>query len=992
LAFRKNKIKKDDSELEYSRSGARIATIILLVVLAALIIFGLATFLTDFLWFKEIGYTGVFWKNVLVKVLSGIPIFLLVTFVVRFYLSKLKSNYYRKVLGLEPDKENVTNVGAWVLSGIFGLFISIVSVSKLWFEGLQFISSAMVGKADPLFNLDASFCLFKLKFIADLDVIVGVALLLLILLTIFYHLLLMSTKPPEAAEIAAEKEAQEEAREEEEDEEEDDYYNFNRNFNRQGYNRGAGHKDANDYLQKIPFLRKKKKPDPEEKKQSRINLDRIDRKNSGRNLKEVWIMGNKAISIIIAVFFVVVAVWFITKQFDLLHSDTGTVYGAAYRDVHITLWMYRLLTLISLAAAVIVPMGIMKKKLRTIIMVPVVMLGVAVVGFATGAIVQNFVVSPDEISKESKYMERNIDFTQYAYNLANVKKVKFAAENKLESDELSQNDVTLSNVRINDYKPTQTFYNQTQSIRQYYDFNDVDVDRYVTNGEYTQTFLATREIDESKISDTWVNRHLKYTHGYGVTLSRVDKITDSGQPDVLIGGVPPVSKAKEIEIKRPEVYFGELTNDYVIVNSDEDEFDYPDGDENAYTRYKGDAGIKLNFISRLAFAAKERSIKLLVSSNVNGDSRIVINRNIKNRVEKILPNLQYDDPYMCTVNGKLYWIIDAYTTSSRFPYSQPYDVQSPTNYIRNSVKVVVDAYNGDTDYYIVDDTDAIAATYAKIYPSLFKSADKMPEGIRAHIRYPSQMLNIQAKIYEKYHVNDVKVFYQKEDLWQISNEIYGTKEQEMVPNYYIMKIPGETEEEFVNTIPFTPKDKKNMTGLLLARNDGENYGQMMLYQLPKSRVVYGPMQVEAMIDQSTEISKEFSLWDSSGSKYSRGNMFIIPIEDSLLYVEPVYLEATNSSIPEVKRVIVVYGDKIAYEPTLSEALESLFGDGAGGAASINTGSGKSTSGGDKGKSQSEIIEDAQEAYDNAQDAVKEGNWKSYGKYMDQLEKDLNKLR
>ena len=601
-------------------------------------------------------------------------------------------------------------------------------------------------------------------------------------------------------------------------------------------------------------------------------------------------------------------------------------------------------------------------------------------------------VNPDEINKESKYLERNIEYTQQAYGLSQVDMKDFAASQDLTSEDIANNDETISNIRINDYSPTQTFYNQTQSIRQYYTFNDVDVDRYMINGEYTQTFLSPREIDEEKISDTWLNRHLKYTHGYGVTLSRVDKITASGQPDVLIGGIPPESTAEEIDITRPEIYYGELTNDYVLVNTSEDEFDYPDGNSNKYTQYEGDAGIRLNLLNKLMFSVKERSVNLLVSSNVNSDSKILINRNISARVQEIMPYLEYDnDPYMVTVDGKLFWIIDAYTHTDMYPYSEPYSQNSGTNYIRNSVKVVIDAYNGTTDYYIVDDTDPMAQTFKKIYPDLFKDMDEMPEAIRAHIRYPSTLLNIQAQVYQRYHMNDVKVFYQNEDLWEISNEIYGMEEQAMTPNYYIMKLPGEESAEFVNSIPFTPKDKNNLMGLMVARNDGEHYGELVLYQMPKSRTVYGPMQVEAQIDQNTEISQEFSLWNSSGSNYSRGNMFVVPIEDSLLYIEPVYLEATNSSIPEVKRVIVAYGDRIAYEPTLAEALNSLFGEGSA-QESQDSGASQQTEGGSENTlSQTEIIQNAQEAFSNAQEASQNGDWAEYGRYLDELENYLNML-
>ena len=358
-----------------------------------------------------------------------------------------------------------------------------------------------------------------------------------------------------------------------------------------------------------------------------------------------------------------------------------------------------------------------------------------------------------------------------------------------------------------------------------------------------------------------------------------------------------------------------------------------------------------------------------------------------------MPYLEYDnDPYIVTENGKLYWMLDAYTQTSHFPYSEPYDIQNTsTNYIRNSIKVVVDAYNGNVDFYIVDDNDPIAASMKKIYPKLFKSGEDMPKELKSHIRYPHRMFETQAKVYSRYHMNDVRVFYQNEDLWDISYEIYGTEEQQMDPNYFIMKLPGEDKAEFVNSIPFTPKDKKNMTGLMMARNDGEHYGELVVYNFPKSKVVYGPRQVEAQIDQDTEISKDFSLWSNAGSTYSRGNMFVIPIEDSLLYVEPVYLEASESSIPEVKRVIVAYGDEIAYEETLGEALNDLFGEGAtqqpgqsGDSDGDNDSAGTS--------SISVLIKKANDAYDNAQEALRAGDFAKYGEYMDDLEKYLKKMK
>ena len=957
---------------EKKKKHKGLVIIIAILVIIALFL-SLIGFITDFLWFKELDYVSVFFTKLFTQIKIGVPTFAVVTFLAYIYLKFLKRGYIKKVASDEPVNHGKLNLISWGLAAAYGVVTTYFTVTKLWFDFLQFVNSTSFDKKDPLFNTDISFYVFRLDFIEELNQIVLVLLIAFAVLTVLYYSILLTVRTPKIFE------------------EEAQTVNEGDEAEQTGGNAGSGFDNINSMFGKFTeaFTGKSgggigggfKRPAKPHKT------------IENHNVKMLVSIAEKQLIIVGVLFFLMVGVNFFLKQYDLLFGSTGVVHGAGFTDVNITLWVYRIIMVLAVLAAIGFAAGISKRRIKTAVAVPVIMIVIGILGSGASLVVQNLVVTPDEINKESKYLERNIEYTQAAYGLTDVDQKEFAASNDLTSEDISNNDETISNIRINDYEPAKTFYNQTQSIRQYYSFNDVNVDRYKINGEYTQTFLSAREIDESAINDTWLNKHLKYTHGYGVTLSRVDKITASGQPDMLIGGIPPVSDVEEIQITRPEIYYGELTNNYVLTNTSEEEFDYPDGNENKYTTYEGSAGIKLNPLNRFMFAVKERSLKLLVSGNVNSDSRIIINRNIKERVKKIMPYLEYDSsPYMVTVDGNLYWIIDAYTYTDRYPYSEPYSTDSDTNYIRNSVKVVIDAYNGTTDYYIVDDTDPIAQNFKKIYPDLFKDFDDMPDGLKAHIRYPSTLLNIQAQVYQRYHMNDVKVFYQNEDLWQISSEIYGTEEQTMTPNYYIMKLPGEDSAEFVNSIPFTPKDKKNLMGLFVARNDGENYGELILYQMPKSKTVYGPMQIEAQIDQNTEISKEFSLWNSSGSQYSRGNMFVVPIEDSLLYIEPVYLEATNSSIPEVKRVIVVYGDNIAYEATLAEALNSLFGEGS----AYESTEAEDNSGSEEGESsselsQSEIIEKAQEAFGNAEEAQKDGDWAKYGEYLNELEKYLNML-
>lgn len=954
----------------------RLSIIILIAVLIIGLFVSLIGFISDFLWFREMGYLSVFFKQIVTQLKVGIPTFVVISVLVYLYLNRLKKGYFSKIASSEETNLKKLGKTTVALSILFGIFATIMAVMQLWFEILKFANSTSFDLNDPLFGFDISFYIFKLDFLTQLnDILIGI-IIGFVLLTIIYYIILMTVRTPDVFKEQVPPEAEFAG-------DRDERYSGSSNPFENGNTRTN---NPNDFFGKFSEAFTGKKPQAKPVKPKKQFDD-----NNFRQLMEI---ASGKLAMLGFIFFIMLGISFFLQQFDLLQAHTGAVYGAGFTDVNITLWKLRTLCVLSVLAAVMFVVQMKRKQYKKILTVPVVMIVVGLVGTGAGMLVQNFIVSPDELSKEAPYLERNIEYTQYAYQLDDVSTKAFAADNTLTAADIAENSETISNIRINDFDPAKQFYNQTQSIRQYYTFNDVDNDRYMIDGKYTQTYLATREIDETKISDSWLNRHLKYTHGYGVTISRVDKVTSSGQPDVLVGNIPPESSVEDIQITRPEIYFGELSNEYIIVGTDEAEFDYPSGESNEYTHYDGTAGIELNLFNRIVFAAREGSVKLLVSSNINSDSKIIINRNVMERIKTIMPDLTYEaDPYMVTVDGKLYWMVDAYTTSSNYPYSQPF--QEDINYIRNSIKVVVDAYNGDVNFYVVDESDPIAQTYAKIYPKLFRSYDEMPEGLKAHIRYPNTLLQIQANIYARYHMEDISVFYLNEDQWDIAYEIYGTEQAQMTPTYYIAKLPGEEKAEFFNSIPFTPKSKKNMTALMVARNDGDNYGELVLYQFPKSKTIYGPEQVEAQIDQNTEISKEFSLWNSSGTKYRRGNMFIIPINTSILYVEPVYLEATNSSIPEVKRIIVAYGDRIAYEQTLAECLVSLFGDEAAGGVDSAGGSvvedetAQTKPDGDL--TQAELIQKAVDAFNNADAAMKSGDWAAYGKYLDELEDALNKL-
>jgi uncharacterized membrane protein (UPF0182 family) len=952
--------------MKEKRKG-RIGLIAVLAVLAVIILFfgTIVTFVTDYWWFKDLGYTQVFFTKLFTEIKIAIPAFIIVFALAQLYLTTLRREYLKKletVQGHASDKS--IKRFTLLISVLFSLVITYLLTASLWQEILYAMNSTEFNVSDPIFNNDISFYVFRLALMSSGSSLLIMVIIAFLLLTLGYYMYLISVRRPTILEerevyTAEEYDSQEEDR-----------------------SRGV-------------FGEMFKNASTKPKKQMNRTNFAILGKIAARQL------------VILGVLFLLgVSATFFLRQYDLLYSASGVVYGAGYTDINITLLSYRIEIALGILAAIMLVVCAVRKKYKSMLAVPVIMIAVSIGAGLLGSAVQSLIVSPDEFNKESKYLENNMKYTQMAYGIDEVTDTEFSAKGTLTSQNIVDNQATISNIRINDFTPSKQFYNQTQSIRTYYTFNDVDVDRYMIDGEYTQTFLSAREMNSSNLGTdvSWLSQHIKYTHGYGITLSRVDAITATGQPEMLVDNIPPVSDTEDLKITRPEIYFGESTDDYVITNTNEKEFDYPSGTENVYSEYEGENGIKLSLIKRVFYAFKEQNLKILVSTNITSDSKILYERNIMDRVTKIAPFLSYDaDPYIVvSESGQLYWILDAYTMSSYYPYSEKStlnDGYTSFNYIRNPIKVVVNAYDGSTTFYKVMD-EPICETISKIYPGLIKDVSEMPEDLQEHIRYSNTLFAIQAQIYQRYHMTDVSAFYLNEDRWSISTEVYGQEEKTMEPNYYIMKLPGEESEEFINSIPFTPSGKKNMTGLLVARNDGEHYGELINYRLPKDKVIYGPMQIESQIDQNTEISKEFSLWNSSGSTYTRGDMFVIPIDDSLLYVEPVYLESSNdTSLPEVKRVIVAYGDQIAYAPTLAEALDSLFNmgdvyvdentaDGYGPLAGTES----SEDGGDTASmSMSQLAQKANEAYNNAVTAQKNGDWSAYGNYLKQLQTYLNQM-
>lgn len=705
--------------------------------------------------------------------------------------------------------------------------------------------------------------------------------------------------------------------------------------------------------------------------------------------KDILMIAFRQIAILGFVFFIVLALGFYLKSYGILYSRRGVAFGASFTDVHVTLIFYRILIFASILSGVLFMLGAFKQKLKYIVASPIIIIAILILSTISQAVVQSFVVAPNELDKEKTYLKYNIEYTKRAFGLNNVAEKNYYLKKDIDKQVLNENKDTVNNIRINDYRPVNQIYNQLQGIRLYYKFNDIDIDRYTIDGNYKQVFISAREMNLDNLNSqakNWINMHLKYTHGYGVVISTVNDVTATGQPDLLVKNIPPTTDTN-IKIIRPEIYFGELTNSYAIVNTKTGEFDYPSGDTNKETFYKGKSGIPMTFLNKILFTAYTGDFKILLSTDITSDSKMLIYRNIKDRVEKIAPFLIYDDdPYIVVDNGKLYWIIDAYTYSGNYPYSEPY-AQTGINYIRNSVKVVVDAYTGDVNYYISDKNDPVIRVYDGIFPGLFKGIDKMPEGLKAHIRYPQYLFDIQSNVYKNYHMSDPQVFYNKEDSWDIAKEKFSGKVQPQESQYVIMKLPDGSKAEYILMVPYTPATKDNMVAWLAARMDGDNYGKLVVYKFPKSSIIYGPMQVENMIDQDPTISKELSLWDQKGSSVIRGNLLTLPIDDAMLYVEPLYIQSSNdNALPEVKRVILAYRDKIVMEDTLQNALNKLFNlkpqtvPGLPQQAHTNL-----------NQTQQELIKKANDIYNNAINATKNGNWTDFGKYMDELKNILNDL-
>jgi hypothetical protein len=658
--------------------------------------------------------------------------------------------------------------------------------------------------------------------------------------------------------------------------------------------------------------------------------------------------------------------------FELDFSPRGTVTGASYTDIHAQLPAYTILIGIAILVGVALIVNVRFKGWR----LPAIALGVWVaasvlIGGVYPAIVQQFRVSPNEAEAEAPYIERNIAMTRAAFGLDTVEVRAFPATESLTASAVAGNAETIDNVRLWDPSVAVQTYQQLQGIRQYYDFVDVDVDRYTVGGTRRQVLISARELNSEKLAEqarTWVNQHLVYTHGYGVVVSPVSEASGQGLPNFIVKDIPPVSST-DLTVDQPAVYFGELTADYVIAATDIEEFDYPVGDQNANTTYTGATGIEMGGpLKRIAFALRFQAPQLLFSSYIRPDSKVLFRRAVIERLSTLAPWLAFDDdPYITIADGRLVWVVDGYTASDRYPYSERLADFGGISYIRNSVKATVDAYDGTATFYAVDEADPLLATWRAVFPGLVVDGDEMPTSIREHLRYPEDLFRVQAEVYKTYHMLDARVFYNKEDQWELPGEA-GEGGTSMTPFYVLMDLPGESNQDFMLMLPFTPRNKDNMIGWMAASSDPERYGRRIVYTFPKQKLILGPEQVIARINQDPQISQQLTLWNQRGSGVLFGNMLVIPLEDSLVYVQPLYLQASRTAMPQLTRVAVAYGDSVTMQPDLASALFAIFGADA---PTPTPGAGAS-------------VAEAQELYLKALEAQKAGDWAAYGRFVDEL--------
>jgi len=911
-----------------------VGIIVVVIVIILLSASWLSTFYTDLLWYDEVGYTSVFWKRIVTQIwlFFAFGLLFFVILYANIWLARRFTPRYEKPQGdLSPVEESVTrfreSAGKWLGRGLVALSIIISFVvgwvsAGQWENVLKFFNHTAFGKVDPIFGKDIGYYVFEYPFLRYFTGWLFTSLIFVLIITAVIHFL----------------------------------------YGAINFSAGKGQRFATHV---------------------KVHL-----------------------SVLAGIILLVQAWRFRLDMLGLLYSSRGTVTGASYTDVHAQIPAYWILIVACFICAGLFILNIRYKGWK----LPVAgVAGIVIVALLAGAlypvIIQNYVVKPKELARETEYIGYNIEFTQDAFRIqdegeeAVVTSREFPADLNLTYDDIVANATTVDNVRLWDPRLIQQTFNQRQELRQEYNFNDVDVERYtVFDDVYTQMMVSGRELAIDQLREdaqTWQNTHLSYTHGYGLVMAPSNETTPEGDPNQVIKDIPPTSEENlGIEIERPEIYYGEQTQDYVVVRTGAQEIDYPLGNTNQYVEpyYEGEGGIPVsNFFKRLAFSIRNTDITFLFSGYVNSESRLMYRRNINDRALEVAPFLTLDgDPYLVvTDDGRQKWIMDAYTTSDLYPYSEYLDFYGERiNYIRNSVKVVIDAYDGTLTYYLVDPDDPIASTYGKIFPDLFTPMEEMPEDIKRHLRYPEDLFSAQMEQYKTYHIDDVNAFYSKEDVWDVSTETYGAggTPQAVTPYYIIIKIPGTEKEQMVLMLPFNPRGKSNMVNWVAAACDFPDYGRLLNYNFPASKLVNGTQQFESLVDQQTQISEQITLWNQAGSQVIRGNTLVIPIEDSLIYVEPLYLLASNPAIPQLKRVIVGYGDRIEMRVTLEEALQAIFGT-----EPQPEPEPEPQPQPEPETDVAQLIQQANQVYDEAEAALRSGDWTTYGQKIDQLSQILDQL-
>jgi uncharacterized membrane protein (UPF0182 family) len=899
---------------------------------------------TDWWWFSEVGLTEVFITSLVAKIALGVVagVFAAVFFLANIYFavgnrhSSWTAIIPEALLGrpLSLGSHTVKKLG--LAAGlILALFVGLAA-SGSWQEVLRFLHTSPFGQADPLFGRDIAFYVFSLPVYAlGLGLVRFLVIASLVAVGIIYTL--------------------------------HGSLNLSTLLGKLGISGMAGKLD-----EPLPKLLGQKSADTK----ARLHL-----------------------GVLLSIFLATLAAGSYIALFKLLTAQSGPVFGAAFTDANIvvpilyaSISSYALAAILALLYAI---KGSAKPLLGAILLT-------VLVGLASGVIppiLQKLVVAPNELVKETPFIKHNIEATRKAYGLDKIEERVIAADKPLTAADIAANNLTVKNVRLWDREPLLSTFSQIQEIRTYYEFASVDNDRYIIDGEVRQIMLSPRELASANLpSKTWINERLTFTHGYGAAAGPVNQVTPEGLPVLFVKDLPPKSETPELTISRPEIYFGELVNDYIIVKTKSKEFDYPKGEENVYATYAGQGGVEINsLLRRLFYAVRFGSLKLLLSGDVTSESRILYYRDIKERVAKAAPFLTYDrDPYAVIADGKLYWLIDAYTITERYPYSQPLPLNGRNvNYIRNSVKAVVNAYDGATRFYLADIEDPVVKTYSKIFPKMFRPLSDMPHSLVPHLRYPEDIFTLQTAVYATYHMDDPQIFYNKEDLWEIPAIVQdggretGRRAPVMAPRHMIMKLPGEKTEEYILMLPFTPKAKDNLSAWMVARNDGEQYGKLVVYRFPKDKLVFGPKQVIGRINQDAEISRQISLWDQRGSQVIQGPLLVIPIEESLVYVRPLYLKAQDGKIPELKRVIVAYENKVAMEETLEEGLSRIFGAGQPVTKGVRATTAPAVV---TDANRDDLIKQAAQAYEAGIRAQREGNWGKYGEEMRKLGEILNRLQ